>query len=83
MTPKLTPEMRDALAARPGRPIEVEDDQTHRVYLLIERDQARNQLDHWIIDQLVAAEEDIAAGRVVPWDKRAFLDRSGIHPSAH
>lgn len=82
MTPKLTPEMRNALAARPGQPIEVEDEQTHRVYLLVERDQAREQLDRWIIDQLAAAEEDVAAGRVAEWDKQAFLDRSGIHPSA-
>lgn len=73
MTPKLTSEMRDALAARPGEPIEIEDDQTHRVYLLVERDRAREQLDRWVIDQLVVAEEDMAAGRVVSLGQATFM----------
>lgn len=82
MTPKLTPEMRAALAAHPGEPIEVEDEQTQRVYVLIERDHAREQLDHWIIGQLAVAEADVAAGRIVAWDKPSLMAKAGIHPSA-
>jgi len=35
MTPKLTPDQRSALQANPGRPLRVEDDQTHKVYLVV------------------------------------------------
>ena len=84
MAPKLTPEMRSALSQHPGQPIEVEDDQTHRVYLLVDREDARSQLDAWIIQQLIVAEADIEAGRVSTWDKQRLLDqldRSSSHAS--
>lgn len=76
MTPKLTPEMRAALQAHQARPIEVEDDQTQRVYILVERGRARDLLDRWIADELDLAEADVAAGRVVPWDKDGLLSRA-------
>ena len=47
MPPKLTDEMRDALAAHPGSPIPVCDDQSQQVYVLVPRDAyARLQDDH-------------------------------------
>jgi hypothetical protein len=39
MTPKITDEMRDALAAHPGSPIPVCDDRTQQAYVLVPRDQ--------------------------------------------
>jgi hypothetical protein len=36
MNPKLTAEMRDALLQQPGKPVTVEDDQTHLRYVLIQ-----------------------------------------------
>ena len=41
MTPKLTDEMREAL--KQGLPIEVEDDETHQVYVLIAREEFCSQ----------------------------------------
>ena len=35
MIPKLTPEMREALQQTAGQPVTVEDDQTHRHYVLL------------------------------------------------
>src|SRR4051794_6899047 len=38
MTPKLTEDMREALSRKTGGPIEVEDDRTQKVYVLVERE---------------------------------------------
>ncbi|MGD9648806.1 MAG: hypothetical protein AB7U73_24050 [Pirellulales bacterium] len=73
MTPKITPEMREALERHPGQPVEVEDDETKRVYVLFDRDQARELLDHWIVKELAIAEADVAAGRIVEWDSDRLL----------
>lgn len=81
MPPKLTPEMREALAAHQGQPIEIQDDQTQRVYILVARDQAREQLDQWVMRQLLAAESDISEGRVVPWNKEQVLAQAGLRPT--
>ena len=35
MTPKLTPEMREALLQKAGQPVTVEDDETHLRYVLL------------------------------------------------
>jgi hypothetical protein len=51
MTPKLTSEMRTALAERNGQPIEVEDEETNRVYLLFE-----SQLANLLLDQRMMQE---------------------------
>ncbi len=62
MTPKLTPEMRDALNQGHGRPVDVEDADGSKFYVLIEKDaylhlqglqgqqeeQTREQLRHLI-----------------------------------
>ncbi|MCH8047221.1 MAG: hypothetical protein IID44_26260 [Planctomycetes bacterium] len=40
MTPKITDEMRDELAARPGQPVRVEDDRTHKAYYLVAEEHA-------------------------------------------
>jgi len=37
MTPKITNEMRDALHQNHGRPVEVEDDQSSGIYVLIDK----------------------------------------------
>lgn len=39
MTPKLSEEQKQALAARAGRPIEVEDPETHQVFVLMDSDE--------------------------------------------
>ncbi len=39
MTEKLTPEIRQALSANPGQPLPVEDAESQKMYVLIERDE--------------------------------------------
>lgn len=70
--------MRAALEQHPGQLVEIEDDETKRTYLLFDRQQARELLDQWIISELVTAEADVAAGRVVDWDAE-YLMRT-LHP---
>ncbi len=65
--------MRQALEQHPGQPVEIEDDETKRVYLLFDRQQARELLDQWIIQELTAAEADVASGRTVEWDAENLM----------
>jgi hypothetical protein len=39
MTPKLIRDLREALQDSAGKPVEIEDPQTHQVYILMTRDQ--------------------------------------------
>ena len=55
MAPKLTEEQRQALKGHQGRPIPVEDDQTHRVYFLYTQDL------HQRAEQALREQEDNAA----------------------
>lgn len=68
MTPKLTPEQREALQQDHG-PIPVEDEQTHEVYFLVDKvtlDTLRQDADRTAIQQGIA---DLEAGRVVTLDE--------------
>jgi hypothetical protein len=82
MIAKLTDEMRAAVAAQPGRPVEIEDEATQRVYLLIDRNDAKQILDRWILDELDLAEADIAAGRVSDWNRDAMIQKIQSHPES-
>jgi hypothetical protein len=68
MTPKLTSEQRDALS-RQGSPVAVEDEQTRRVYFLVDPamlDAIRDETDMAAILQGVA---DAESGDVQPLDE--------------
>jgi len=67
MTPKLTKEMRAALEKHPNEPVSVEDDRTHKVYLLIEQDRARDLLDQWLRSELQIGFEQANRGDITPW----------------
>jgi len=43
MAPRITEEQRQALEQSAGGPVEVEDDRTRKVYLLIEEHEARRR----------------------------------------
>lgn len=68
MTPKLTEEQRQALQQAPGRPVPVEDDRTHQVYFLVERDQLRRLLDEQLRRELQIGFDEADRGDVVEWD---------------
>jgi len=68
MVPKITEEQRKALEARPGEPVRLEDDETNRVYLLVEESQAPHLYEQWLQHQLQQGFQASEAGNVVDWD---------------
>lgn len=86
--PALTPEMRQALDASGGLPIQVTDPQTQKVYLLMEQEPADKAYEEYVRRELDKGLADIDAGRVVAWDPerikregRERLAARGIQPS--
>lgn len=72
MTPKITHEMRSALAQSPGKPIEVEDDVSHRTYLLVDAESGRVLVEQWIREQLRAGLEAADRGEIQRFDAEAI-----------
>ncbi|MBI2823260.1 MAG: hypothetical protein HYX69_01060 [Planctomycetia bacterium] len=72
MTPKITAEMRAALEQHPGQPLAVEDDQTRKVYLLVDAEQGRTLAEQWIREQLQIGLAAADRGEVIPFDPEAI-----------
>jgi hypothetical protein len=64
----LPPELRTALDAQGGQPLQVWDDESQKLYLIIEEASLRPIDDDFLREALREADEDIAQGRVGPWD---------------
>jgi hypothetical protein len=65
--PPITPEMRAALVASGGAPIQVQDPETQQVYVM--EPVVEITLDEqYIRERIEEGLADIEAGRVVPWD---------------
>jgi hypothetical protein len=61
---QLTPEQRQALAARPGEPVHITDEETHKVYLLVEEGVVPTLDEEYIRQRLEVARDQIARGEV-------------------
>lgn len=72
MAPKITPEMRAALEQHPGQPLAVEDDQTRKVYLLVDAERGRALTEQWIREQLQIGIAAADRSEVVPFDAEAI-----------
>jgi hypothetical protein len=72
VTPKITPEMRAALAQQPGRPVEVEDDASQKLYLLVDAQSGRVLVEQWIREQLQLGLDAAERGEVVSFDPEAI-----------
>lgn len=72
MTPKITPEMRKALAQQPGRPVPVEDDVTNKRYLLVDAETGKAVAEQWIRDQLQLGLDAAARGDIQEFDPDAI-----------
>lgn len=68
MVPKITDEQRKAIEARPGEPVRLEDDETNRVYILVEESQAPQLYERWLRDQLQQGFDASDRGEVADWD---------------
>ena len=66
--PQLTPEQRDAIAASGRMPIQLEDPDTHKLYVLIEQPPDVALSDDYIRDELSTGIAALEAGERVPWD---------------
>lgn len=86
MTPKLTEDQRRALQERPDGPVPVEDEQTHKMYVIVDQQvhqkamQAlREQED---LSAIQAGINDMNAGRVVPLEEvdARIRQRLGMPP---
>lgn len=75
MAPKLTPEMRAALAQNPGQPVEVEDEQSQQRYILVDAQSGRALTEQWIREQLQIGVNAADRGEIVPFDPDAIMAR--------
>ena len=79
MTPQLTPELRQAIAASPDYPVRIEDEETQRVYFVVSQEQVRSLMEAELRRELQVGYDDIARGDVVPFDgddiKRRGMER--------
>ena len=72
-TPKLTDEQRQAISVHPGDFTRVEDDQTHKVYFIIEESRANELYQQWLREQLQVGFDEADRGQLAGWDLEAFL----------
>lgn len=68
MTPQLTPELRQAIAASPDHPVRIEDAETQLVYFVVSQEQVRSLLEAELRRELQIGYDEIARGDVVPFD---------------
>lgn len=73
MTPKLTNEQRQAISAQPGAFVRVEDDETHKVYLIIEESRASQLYEQWLRQELQKGFDAAERGEVGEWNLDEFL----------
>ena len=66
--PQLTPEQRHAIAASGGLPVQFEDPDTHKMYVLLEKPQDLALDNDYIRDELSKGIEALEAGERVAWD---------------
>jgi bifunctional DNA-binding transcriptional regulator/antitoxin component of YhaV-PrlF toxin-antitoxin module len=73
MIPKLTDEQRAALSIHPGTAVEVEDEQTRRIYVLVAKDDFRQLVDGSLRRELQIGFDQADAGDVAEWDVEEIL----------
>ena len=73
MTPKLTEEQRQAISAEPGGFARVEDEETHKVYLIIEESRASELYEQWLRHELQKGFDAADRGEVAEWSLDEFL----------
>jgi len=73
MTPKLTEEQREAISAQPGGFVRVEDEETHKVYFIIEESKASELYDQWLRQELQKGFDAADRGEVAEWSLEEFL----------
>lgn len=75
MSPTLTDEQRQALDAADGV-VEIHDDRTQRVYVLVAKDQFRDLIDVELRSQLQIGFDQADRGEVDDWDAEEILSEA-------
>ena len=73
MMPKLSKEQRDALNQQPGKPLQVEDEETHKKYVLIDQQALPTLWEDYIRREVQQGLDAIDRGEVEPWDIEATV----------
>jgi hypothetical protein len=71
--PKLTDEMRQALAAHPSATIPIEDEQTQNFYVLLTKDDYCRLQDDYYLGELQVAFDQVDRGEVSGLDMNAII----------
>jgi len=66
--PQLTPEQRQAIAASGGLPVQVEDPDTHKLYVIVEQPDGGPLDDEYIRGELDKGLSALDTGERVSWD---------------
>ena len=65
---KLTHEMKEALRTQTEEPLEIEDDETNKTYLLVEKEQVSQLFDQWLRRELQIGFDQADTGDLVSWN---------------
>lgn len=76
MNPYLSDEQREAIESKHGGPIEVRDDRTQQVYVLIGRDQFRQLVEEQLRRDLQIGFDQADAGDVAAWNVEEVLQEA-------
>lgn len=68
MTLAITDEMKEALSEHPDEPLRLRDEQTQKVYVLIDQEEARRLFDAWLHREVQVALKQADRGELRPWD---------------
>jgi len=77
--PQLTPEQRQAIAASGGLPIQVEDPDTHKIYVLVEQPREVVLDDEYIRHELSKGLAALEAGQRIAWDPERIKQEGRWH----
>ncbi len=73
MAPKIPDNIRDELNRHPGKPLEIEDAATHKVYVIVPKDDFVKMVDDELRRQLQIGFDQADAGEVAEWDVDEIL----------
>lgn len=76
MTPKIPENIRQALHQQQGKPLEVEDEQTHKLYVIVAKEEFRKMVDDQLRQQLQIGFDQADSDDVANWDVEEVLEEA-------
>ncbi len=73
MTPKITKEQRDALEQEPGKPLRLADDESERVYVVVDEQSLPTLWEDYIRREVQRGLDQLDRGEGQAWDAEGFL----------